>query len=306
MDIKCAFRIIPVHPLKYLLLGIKWANEYYFDCCLAMGLKSSCAIFDKFSSSLEWLAMQHLIVSSVLHILDDFLFIAPSRVKCSKFLDMCNFLGVPIAQDKTVGPNTTLQFAGIELGSVQQEARLPLDKFIKCRTLLHHFHKKRSITLRELQSLISLYVFFPCFQNYNYVTKVRAREKMQSTHIINNKINEVEEGRRRVELTECVKSGDKKDELTKHATSCTDHRSHRLTRESKHYIHIWLKFLDSFNGRAFFLLDRWKTSSTLELYTDAAASIVMVRYLENIGLAALFQMRGTVSTLLSSSFFPLF
>jgi len=63
--------------------------------------------------------MQHLQVSAVLHILDNFLFIAPSRVKCGedlhKFLDMCSFLGVPIAQEKTVGPNTTLQFAGIEL-----------------------------------------------------------------------------------------------------------------------------------------------------------------------------------------------
>ena len=45
--------------------------------------------------------MQHLHVSAVLHILDDFLFIAPSTVKCSEdlhnFLDMCNFLGIPIA-----------------------------------------------------------------------------------------------------------------------------------------------------------------------------------------------------------------
>ena len=96
--------------------------------------------------------MQHLHVPAVLHILDDFLFIAPSRVKCSddlhKFLDMCNFLGVPIAQDKTVGPNTTLQFAGLEFDSVRQEARLPLDKLTKCRTLLNHFHKTRSVTLR--------------------------------------------------------------------------------------------------------------------------------------------------------------
>jgi len=35
-------------------------------------------------------------------------------------------------------------------------------------------------------------------------------------------INEVEEGRRRVELAECVRSGDKEDELEKHATSSTD------------------------------------------------------------------------------------
>ena len=52
-DIKSAFRIIPVHPLDYPLLGIKWDNQYYFYRCLAMGLKSSCAIFEKFSSSLE-------------------------------------------------------------------------------------------------------------------------------------------------------------------------------------------------------------------------------------------------------------
>ena len=105
-----------------------------------MGLKSSCAIFEKFSSSLEWLAIHRLKASAVLHILDDFLFISPSKDKCSmdlsKFLDMCDFLGVPIAQEKTVGPDTTLQFAGIELDSVRQEARLPLEKLTKCRTFL--------------------------------------------------------------------------------------------------------------------------------------------------------------------------
>ena len=47
----------------------------------------------------------------------------------------------------------------IELDSVRQEARLPLEKLTKCRTLLHHFLKKRSVTLRELQSLIGLLNF---------------------------------------------------------------------------------------------------------------------------------------------------
>ena len=103
-DIKSAFRIIPVHPLDYHLLGIKWDNQYYFDRCLAMGLKSSCAIFEKFSSSLEWLAIHRLKAPAVLHILDDFLFISPSKDKCStdlsKFLDMCDFLGVPLLKRK--------------------------------------------------------------------------------------------------------------------------------------------------------------------------------------------------------------
>ena len=46
---------------------------------------------------------------------------------------------------------------------------------------------------------------------------------MQSAYIINNKINEVEEGRGRVELTECVRSGGKEDKLAKHGASYTDH-----------------------------------------------------------------------------------
>ena len=35
---------------------------------------------------------------------------------------------------------------------------------------------------------------------------------------------------------------------------------------------MWLTFLDNFNGRAFFSVDRWENSSTLDLDTDATAS----------------------------------
>ena len=72
---------------------------------------------------------------------------------------MCDFLGVPFAHEKTLGPLTTLQFGGIELDSVRQEARLPSEKIHKCRALLHQFAHKRSVSLRELQSLIGLLNF---------------------------------------------------------------------------------------------------------------------------------------------------
>ena len=81
-DIKSAFWIIPIHPSDFPLMGMKWDNLYYFDVSLAMGLSSSCAIFEAFSSSLEWLALHRLGASAVLHILDDFLFIASSESKC--------------------------------------------------------------------------------------------------------------------------------------------------------------------------------------------------------------------------------
>ena len=63
---------------------------------------------------------------------------------------------MPIAQEKTVGPDTTLQFAGVTLDSMKQETRLPVDKLQKCRMLLRTFYKRHKVTLRELQTLLGL------------------------------------------------------------------------------------------------------------------------------------------------------
>ena len=45
---------------------------------------------------------------------------------------------------------------------------------------------------------------------------MRAREKRQSALSQIHNRNEAEEGRRRVKLAECVRSGDKQDKLEKH------------------------------------------------------------------------------------------
>ena len=41
-DIKNAFRIIPINPADYHLLGIKWRELYYYDRAMPMGCSSSC------------------------------------------------------------------------------------------------------------------------------------------------------------------------------------------------------------------------------------------------------------------------
>ena len=72
---------------------------------------------------------------------------------------MCQLLGVPIAEEKTISLNIALQFAGIMLGSVLQEARHPEDKLQKCHTLLSTFYSRPKVTLKQLQSLIGLLNF---------------------------------------------------------------------------------------------------------------------------------------------------
>ena len=162
-DIKSAFRIIPIRPADYHLLGIYWQGNYYFERCLPMGLASSCKTFEALSTAVQWIAQTKFEISYMLHLLDDFLIISGSHEQCSReltlFLALCSYLGIPMAPHKTVGPSTVLSFAGIELDTVHSEARLPRDKVMRCVSQVSDFLKCKKVTLRELQSLIGLLNF---------------------------------------------------------------------------------------------------------------------------------------------------
>lgn len=51
-DIEDAFRLVPIHPTDYHVLGFIWNKLYYYDKCLPMGASSSWQIFGFFPSSL--------------------------------------------------------------------------------------------------------------------------------------------------------------------------------------------------------------------------------------------------------------
>ena len=112
-----------------------------------MGCSSSCKTFEALSTALEWMARYKLKISFIIHLLDDFFLCEPSKAKCqsslSSFLELCDSLGVPIAPEKTVGPNQVLSFAGIELDSLSSEARLPHNKLQESLDLLGTFLRKK-------------------------------------------------------------------------------------------------------------------------------------------------------------------
>ena len=238
-DIQNAFRIIPINPADYHLLGIKWRNRYYYDRAMPMGCSSSCRTFETFSTAVEWIAREKLSIDKLLHLLDDFLTIASTYSVCKAHLDMfislCNFLGIPIAPDKTFGPSTTLTFAGIELDSLRCEARLPRDKIAKCVQFIANFLSRKKVTLRELQSLLGL-LNFACA----VVTPGRAFL------------------RRLIDLTRGISH---------------PHFFIRLTRNVKNDLRVWQEFLCSFNGKSLFLDDHWSNNHKLNLFTDASGSI---------------------------------
>ena len=52
IDIKSAFRLLPIYPGDFDLLGFQFKGQYYIDNCLPMGCSISCSLFEKFASFL--------------------------------------------------------------------------------------------------------------------------------------------------------------------------------------------------------------------------------------------------------------
>ena len=147
IDIKSAFRLLPVHPTDRHLLGMRWNGEIYLDCCLPFGLRSAPKLFNILADLLEWILQQQG-VSSCIHYLDDFLTIGPPEsFSCQRNLDtikhVSEWLGIPLALEKVEGPSTSLKFLGIILDTIRMKAHLPADKLQRTRELVSSWMFKK-------------------------------------------------------------------------------------------------------------------------------------------------------------------
>ena len=138
-----------------------------------------------------------------------------------------------MAPEKTFGPSTILTFAGVELGTIRCESRLPEDKLLKCKQLIAEFIKKKKATLRELQSLtgVLILLFNGCSRSLLL--------------------------RRLMDLTIGLKR--------------PGHFA-RVSKEVKADLFIWQQFFQEYNGKSFFLNEKWENSVSLQLFTAAAGA----------------------------------
>ena len=146
LDIKSAYRNIPIHPEDRHL---RWRGKLFVDTCLPFGLRSSPKIFDAVADALEWIIANEgeFFVEFVIHYLDDFLFggrpnADTSRRSLDLALHTCEVLGFPVMSEKVV------------IDTAAMEIRLPEEKLHHLKSLLRAWISRRSCTKRELLSLI--------------------------------------------------------------------------------------------------------------------------------------------------------
>ena len=105
-------------------------------------------------------------VARIIKLLDDFLFIGASKSECeaalSSFEFLCNKLGLPLAQEKTVRPSKRVTFLGVELDSELNKARLPKDKLLAYKDHLQGLINSKFCTQKEFKTIIGKLQFATC------------------------------------------------------------------------------------------------------------------------------------------------
>jgi hypothetical protein len=240
-DIKDAFRLLPVRQADQRFLGFTFDEKFYLDLCLSFGLRSSCAIFEKFSKFLNFTVSLGMSKNQdIQHYIDDFIGMIkadavhePSQL--DYFKNVCVELGVPLAEHKFEGPCTRLTFLGLEIDTIQMQVRVPVDKVEATREKIQQFLQSKRISLQKLQSLLGSLSFL--------CRAVRPGRVFT---------------RRLFDLTKGVKKPFYKIRITKQA---------RLDAS------LWLTFLQDFNGISPILDSQWDGPNTLRLVTDASSLI---------------------------------
>ena len=238
IDLKAAFRLIPVQAADWVHLGICWQGQFYVDTCLPFGLRSAPALFNHYAEALDWIMAKNY-GAQLLHYLDDFLLVGPpGKDTCqeamSRMLTVCDQLGIPVVSEKLEGPTTALTFLGIVLDTSAQQLRLPPGQARGADRAIRSWLSRHKATKRELLSLIKL----------SFAAKVVPAGRLFL--------------RRLIDLSTTVRK------LHHHIS---------LNAEARADIRWWDSFLPSWNGVAMFLDPEWTAANSLQLYTDASGSL---------------------------------
>ena len=155
VDLKDAYRFVPIHPHDVRLLAVSWQGSVYIDRALPFGLRSAPKVFSAISDMLAW-AFFRQGLSRQVHYLDDFLFLSsPGSISPLPIaLGVLGSLGIPVATHKVEGPSPVLTFLGIQIDTLAMELRLPPHKVNSAADLVAAWQSKEYCRRRELESLL--------------------------------------------------------------------------------------------------------------------------------------------------------
>ena len=266
-DVRAAFRLVPILPSQhcYLLFTAKHPitgePRFFAEKNLPFGASVSCARFQIFSESLRHITEAMGDRSfRITNYLDDFLFIGETKEDSNflvrKFIEICQFIGCPIARNKTEWADSRVVFLGMLLDGVNHCLVIPEEKRVKALNIVQWVLDQRKITIKMVQRLTGILNFLnkAIVPGRAFTQRMYSKLKTKDAH-----------GR---ELKQCH-----------HVT---------VTPEFKFYCSVWKYFLQNTQMsqlcRPFADFNQLRSAKTIFFYTDATLN-------PNLGMGGIFKKR---------------
>ena len=170
-DFSSAFRNLGVLKAHWRYLVMKAQSPldglwyYFIDKCLPFGASISCAIFQNLSDAIAFL-VRNWAKSDLINYLDDFLFVALIAALCNRqmqiFMEICEFIQLPVNLEKTFWASTCMVFLGMLIDTVNQTVSIPQDKIIKALNMINRIlsRNSRKASVRNPKKYVVSWIFW--------------------------------------------------------------------------------------------------------------------------------------------------
>ena len=237
LDIKHAYRLLPVRPDQRHLLCYFWEGNYYVDLVLPFGLRSSGSIFNQFARLVRWIIQHHYHIPNIINYSDDFFAALSKNMTIAKqqlgtIISAFQDLAIPLATEKIEGPSLCIIFLGIIINSLLMTIEITEERYDDSLSLLNTWKLRRTCTKRQLKSLIG---------KLGFISKVVRPGRLFS--------------RRLIDLSTTVKR------LHHHIT---------LNKEAKADIQWWLDFLPEWSATSMIPVHNTILATDMLLHSDAS------------------------------------
>ena len=255
-DLSNAFRILGLKRSSFRWVLMQATDpktgevKIFIEKALSFGGSISCSHFQHFSNCLKHIVEYFTSGPKLwlVNYLDDFLFLQTTRNKCEElvrfFINLCEWLGVPVVMDKTEMPDEMVVFLGILLDGKTKLLCLPLEKRFKAINLLRQMLSKRKAIVKEMERLAGF---------LNFLTRAIFPGRV-FTRRMYSKFTLISETRK-----------------------LRDYHHVTLDREFKQDCQVWLNFLERDDMttvcRLFVDLKKSITAQELDFYSDASGSL---------------------------------
>ena len=156
MDVKSAYRLLPIHHTDWHLFGCIVENLLFIDTYMPFGGRSSGYIWERYAQAMQWILQHKYNIPPTSRWVDDFLFVLDPISSTSMLMkanDAFNELGVPMDANKQEGPTTCLVYIGYTLNTISMTIGTSLNQREKVMPLLDEACG-RTISLANLERLI--------------------------------------------------------------------------------------------------------------------------------------------------------